>query len=129
MFRSGEATLLAPSRDILRRIADVVTGHAAAVVVEGHTDDQPIHTTAYPSNWELSGARASSVVRFFLEQENALEPDDYVAIGYGEHHPKATNRTLEGRAKNRRVEILFSWNPWQNKLNASTTPPPRPGTN
>ena len=120
MFRSGEAALVEPSRTILRMIADVVAENVQSVIVEGHTDDRPISTAAFPSNWELSGARASSVVRFLLDQANALEPDQYVAIGYGEHHPKTTNDTARGRTQNRRVEILFSWEPWQNQLNAWT---------
>lgn len=119
MFRSGDAVLIEPSRTILRMIASVLAD-VESVVVEGHTDNRPIQTAAFPSNWELASARASSVVRFFLEQANALSPDKYVAVGYGEHHPKTSNDTAEGRAKNRRVEILFSWEPWQNPLNEST---------
>ncbi len=120
MFRSGEAVLIEPSRTILRDIAQVLSGNVESVVVEGHTDDRPIQTATFPSNWELSGARASSVVRFFLEQDTALDPQQYIAVGYGEHHPKQTNLTAGGRAKNRRVEILFRWNSWQNPANAST---------
>ena len=74
---------------------------------EGHTDDRPIRTSAFPSNWELSAARAASVVRFFLDQNDALDPTRYSAVGRGEFHPLAANDTPEGRARNRRVEILF----------------------
>lgn len=119
MFRSGEAFLIEPSRSILRMIAEVLVDEVESVVVEGHTDDRPIRTPSFPSNWELSSGRASSVVRFLLEQTSALEPTRYVAIGYGEFHPKESNLTPEGRAQNRRVEILFSWEPWQNPLTAS----------
>ena len=92
----------------------VLSGAVESVIIEGHTDDRPIQTAAFPSNWELSGARASSVVRFFLEQDTALEPQKYIAVGYGEHHPKQPNLTAEGRAKNRRVELLFRWKSWDN---------------
>ena len=117
MFNSGEAELIEPSRTILRLVAGMVDEKVEAMVVEGHTDNRPIHTGRYPSNWELSTARAASVVRFLLEQENARGPSRYVTIGYGEYHPVETNETPEGRAANRRVEILFSWEPWQNEIN------------
>lgn len=117
MFRSGEAELINPSRTILRLLSQAITDDVKSIVVEGHTDTQPINTTAFPSNWELSAARAASVIRFLQNQENSRPPDKYVAIGYGEHHPKVSNTSAEGRAKNRRVEILLSWEPWQNKIN------------
>lgn len=119
MFNSGRATLIEPSRTILRHLSKII-GHddaVKAVIVEGHTDDRPIHTARFPSNWELSTARAASVVRFLLEQEHTLTPAQYVPLGYGEFHPRTTNETPEGRAHNRRVEILFSWEPWQNHRN------------
>ena len=87
------------------------------MVVEGHTDNRPISTNTYPSNWELSAARAAAVIRFMRRRPSPLEADAFVALGYGEHHPRASNTTAEGRAKNRRVEILLSWEPWQNKIN------------
>ena len=118
MFSSGQATLIEPSRTVLQMVAHVLVQKVSSVVVAGHTDDRPIATSQFPSNWELSGARASSVVRFLLEQETALEPDDYVAIGHGEYQPRESNETAKGRAQNRRVEILFSWEKWQNPLNA-----------
>lgn len=114
MFRSGNAQLLDSSREVLSRIAGVIT-KVESVIVEGHTDDQPIATAQFPSNWELSSARAASVVRFLLSQETGLPPERYQAVGYGEHRPITTNETAAGRAQNRRVEILFSWEPWQNK--------------
>ena len=117
MFRSGEAVLLPQSLGVLDKIAQTLQDQVESVVVEGHTDTYPIQTERYPSNWELSSARAASVLRFLLQQANRLDPWRYVAIGYGEHHPVYTNQTPEGRAKNRRVEIFFSWEPWQNKLN------------
>ncbi len=114
MFRSGEAVLKEPAQDILARISGIIGDRVQSVVVEGHTDNVPIQTSVFPSNWELSASRAATVVRFFLEQKTSLPPDHLVATGYGEYHPIASNTTPEGRAKNRRVEVLFSWKPWQN---------------
>lgn len=113
MFHSGQSVLLDASKDILQRVAGVLANEVQSVIVEGHTDNRPIHTSTYPSNWELSGARASSVVRHLLTQESALAPDRYISAGFGEFRPIASNQTPDGRAKNRRVEILFSWEPWQ----------------
>lgn len=114
MFDTGSAVLLGESRTLLRRIRDVLGSDVESVVVEGHTDDRPIRTAQFPSNWELAAGRASSVVRFLLEHEEELSPARYQAVGYGEFHPVDTNATQTGRARNRRVEILFSWEPWQN---------------
>ncbi|GIV61239.1 MAG: membrane protein [Rhodothermaceae bacterium] len=123
MFRSGEAEIIEPSRSLLKMIAGVLSEDIAGVLVEGHTDDRPIHTSRYPSNWELSAARAAAVVRFLLEQNSALPPERYAAVGYGEFQPVASNTTAAGRAKNRRVEILFSFEPWQkNPMNPSSLP-------
>lgn len=107
VFASGSAVLLASSREVLAKISGVMGEAVASVEVEGHTDNLPIGTSVFPSNWELSAARAASVVRFFLEQENALDPGHYSAIGRGEFHPVASNDTAAGRSRNRRVEILF----------------------
>lgn len=108
MFRSGRAELLPTAEAILVKVAEVLTPLAQLIVVEGHTDNQPIRTAQFPSNWELSGSRASSVVRFFLSQTTALAPGKYETIGYAEFRPEVTNDTPEGRARNRRVEIHFS---------------------
>jgi chemotaxis protein MotB len=113
MFASGRAELLPQSKDVLLHLADVLRQSAKAVVVEGHTDDRPIATNRYPTNWELSGARAFSVVRFLLGYPSALDPSGYVGIGHGEYSPVETNSTAAGRSKNRRVEILFSWESWK----------------
>ncbi len=126
MFRSGEALLLEPSKDLLRIIAGVLDQSIASVVVEGHTDNLPIRNGIYPSNWELSAARAASVVRFMLAQSGALNPSNYSAVGYGEFQPIASNQTPAGRAKNRRVEILFSWESWQKKQIVPSLKPMKP---
>lgn len=118
MFESGSARLIQPSRMMLRKIRAVLGTDVESVIVEGHTDDRPIRTAMFPSNWELSSGRAASVVRFLLEDEEQLPPSRYLAVGYGEHRPVASNTTAVGRARNRRVEILFSWEPWQNNRTA-----------
>jgi len=118
MFRSGEAELIPSAKIILEMISGIIAEDVQSVVVEGHTDNRPIHTSKFPSNWELSAARASSVVRFLLQLSHALPPERYVAAGFGEFHPIDTNETPEGRARNRRVEILFSWEKWPTTTNS-----------
>ena len=105
-FAPGSVDLDARAQRVLRTIAEMAQG-VATVEVEGHTDDRPISTPAYPSNWELSAARAASVVRFLIGQPGALEPRHYMASGYGEHRPRASNDAPEGRARNRRISVLF----------------------
>jgi chemotaxis protein MotB len=122
MFRSGEAELIEPSRSILGFIAGLLDDRIEAVVVEGHTDDRPIQTIRFPSNWGLSAARAASVVRFLLSLSDEPDASRYAAIGHGEFHPINTNFTPEGRARNRRVEIFFSWEPWQNEIKQEMVP-------
>ncbi len=75
------------------------------IQVEGHTDDIPISTAFYPSNWELSSARASSVVRLF--SENGVAPERLVAIGYADNRPVVPNTDAASRARNRRVTVLI----------------------
>lgn len=108
MFSAGRSDLLPISKKILHLVSEVLDDDVHAVRVEGHTDDRPIRTGRFPSNWELSAGRAASVVRYLLELETAHDPAIYTAVGYGEHHPVESNDTAEGRASNRRVEILFS---------------------
>lgn len=121
MFRPGEANLVEPSRTLLALISTLLTPDVQQIVVEGHTDDRPISTMRFPSNWELSTARSASVVRHFLDQTGALPAGRYMSVGKGEFHPVTTNETEEGRSQNRRVEIFFLWTSWQNK-----TQPTRP---
>lgn len=105
-FASGSVVLDAPARRLLERVAEL-SESAREVRVEGHTDDIPISTAAYPSNWELSAARAASVVRYLAAQPGALSAERYVAAGYGEHRPRASNETPAGRSRNRRITVLF----------------------
>jgi chemotaxis protein MotB len=105
-FDSGQATLKPGAMGVLDGLADVVRAERKhPVVVEGHTDSQPI-TGHYPSNWELSGARAASVVRVFIADR---VPTRRLSLtGYASQHPAATNATAAGRARNRRVEIVLT---------------------
>jgi chemotaxis protein MotB len=114
MFRTGRARLIEPSRSVLRLLTDLLTDDIKSVVIEGHTDDRPIDTERFPSNWELSTARAAASVRFLQENAPDFDPSRFTAVGYGSTQPRATNETADGRARNRRVEILFSWRSWDN---------------
>ena len=106
LFDFGRATINRTGFAFLNKIADVLDKLPYAVRVEGHTDNVPIRTRRFPSNWELSVARAVSVVKYFAEVSN-IDPRRLSAVGYGESRPVAENDTLANRAKNRRVEILL----------------------
>jgi chemotaxis protein MotB len=104
LFATGSAEVSAVSRPVLERISQVLANTGVRVQVEGHTDVVPIQTEVYPSNWELSAARAANVVRLFAEQ--GMAPETMAAVGFGQHRPVADNDTLEGRNRNRRVVIV-----------------------
>jgi chemotaxis protein MotB len=105
-FPSGTATLKPDAVDALRLLAHTVSDKALHVIVEGHTDNVPVRGGKYASNWELSTGRASTVVSMFIEQ--GLDPSRLSASGYGEFKPVAPNDTAEGRARNRRVDIVLA---------------------
>ena len=109
LFDSGKAELKDSSVQILSKIANIlqekVTTHE--VLVEGHTDNVPIHVSGWKSNWELSTGRATEVVHFFIDT-GGLDPVRFAAVGYGEFHPLASNDEAAGRKINRRVEIVIS---------------------
>ena len=105
LFSPGQARLAESSSLTLQAIASQIKGHEHEIRVEGHTDNLPIHTENYPSNWELSSARASSVIRLFVEK--GVEPHRLTVIGHGENKPIEGNETLEGRKRNRRVTIMI----------------------
>lgn len=105
LFPSGDATLQPSSAEALAAVARVLSQVDNPIQVEGHTDNIPIRSLAYPSNWELSSARAGSVVRLLAEA--GLPPSRLVAIGYADNKPVDTNATTEGRARNRRVNVLI----------------------
>lgn len=108
LFDSGKADLRPVGYGVLSRIADIILKLPCEVIVEGHTDNVPIHTSQFPSNWELSAARAVSVVKYLALSEG-ISPSRLSAVGYGEHRPLVPNTTLENRAKNRRVEVFIRW--------------------
>lgn len=105
-FDSGSADPKLQTVDTLRAVAASLRATGYDLRIEGHTDNVPIHTGAYDSNWELSTARATSITRLLL-QLDALPSDRISAAGYAEFHPVASNDTPEGRAKNRRVDLVI----------------------
>lgn len=110
LFASGSADVRPDALPLLRIVANTVRNFENDVRVEGHTDNVPVGTTKYPSNWELSSARAIAVLRYLAEQGN-LNPKYLYAAGYGEFHPIASNATPEGRALNRRADIVLMYPP------------------
>ncbi len=105
LFGSGVARLSVPAIEALHRLADTLKTFPNAVRVEGHTDDRRINTAAFPSNWELSAARAASVVHLFMDRGIAARR--LAVVGYGEFRPTMPNSTVTGRNANRRVEVLI----------------------
>jgi chemotaxis protein MotB len=106
LFESGQATLEGRSHALLGEIGQLLNvDETHTIDVEGNTDDVPIHGGAFPSNWELSTARASTVVRFLIER--GVSPHRLTATGYAEQRPLASDATAGGRARNRRVEIVM----------------------
>ena len=106
LFGSGDAEPHFDAFDILESIAGILRGQDNAIRVEGFTDDLPIRTPVFPSNWELSAARAAAVVRVLAME--GIEPERMAAVGYGQFQPVARNDTAEGRSRNRRVVLLIS---------------------
>ncbi len=108
LFDSGSATIKTASYDILNFLAELLTTEDLIneeIRIEGHTDNIPNISAMYPSNWELSTARATNVVRYFIEQSGFV-PSRLSAAGYSEYHPIDTNDTAEGRSANRRVDVV-----------------------
>lgn len=106
LFESGKAELKGSATDILNAVASIAKKTSHRVLIEGHTDNLPIRNSLFPSNWELSTARAASVLNYLIKNYN-LPPDRFAISGYAEYKPVASNETPEGRAKNRRVDIVF----------------------
>jgi chemotaxis protein MotB len=105
-FDSGEAELKSASLVVLDAIADSVLSLPNQIRIEGHTDTTPIHTSRFPSNWELSTARATYVLSY-LTKRFPLAPSRLSVAGYGEYRPVASNATAESRALNRRVDLVI----------------------
>lgn len=106
LFDSGRADIRPDSRLVLDRVSEVIGRIPNQVRIEGHTDNRPINTLRFPTNWELSTARATAVIRHFIER-HGLDPERLSAAGYGEYRPIADNATPEGRQQNRRVDIVI----------------------
>ncbi|GBG55573.1 flagellar motor protein MotB [Sporomusaceae bacterium FL31] len=107
LFPSGSAELLPESRRIGAAVSQLLVPLQQKIIVSGHTDNVPINTREFPSNWELSSKRSLNFMKFIISQDK-LQPERFSAIGYGEYRPVAGNDSVDGRAKNRRVEVLIS---------------------
>ncbi|TWD99255.1 chemotaxis protein MotB [Pseudomonas sp. AG1028] len=108
LFPSGDALPNDEAFEIIEKIAKILAPYGNPIHVEGFTDNQPIKTPQYPTNWELSAARAASIVRMLAM--DGVDPSRLAAVGYGEFQPVADNATAEGRARNRRVVLVVSRN-------------------
>ncbi len=108
LFNSGEAAILEEGQTVLGHIMSIIEENADVIRIlriEGHTDNVPIHTAQFRSNWELSMARANAALRVFVDS-GVISLDKLSAAAYGEYHPVETNETPEGRAANRRVDFV-----------------------
>jgi chemotaxis protein MotB len=110
-FDSGRAEIRESSLRVLDIIVETLKANANHIRIEGHTDNIPIHNARFNSNWELSTARATYVI-YYMIGRHGMQPGTLSASGYSEYHPIASNDTPQGRAKNRRVDIII--------LNSST---------
>ena len=104
-FNSGDADLRPGAAEKIGRIAKVLMQHELDLRIEGHSDDQPIHTPQFRSNWELSTARATAVLVFLIEH-GGVDPAKISVAGYGQYRPVADNATPDGRRMNRRVDLV-----------------------
>lgn len=106
LFDVGVADLSHQAVPVLKKVGDIISRTDFEVRIEGHTDDLPIKTVRYPSNWELSTARAVNVLRYFVETMG-ISSERLSAVGFSEFQPVVPNDSPESRARNRRVEIIF----------------------
>lgn len=106
IFESGQVSLSAQAVNLIDKMAPILKKHLQDIEVQGHTDNVPVGRSPFASNWELSTARATFVVRYLIDQ-HGLNPARIAAIGYGEHRPLVANDTPENRAKNRRVVFFL----------------------
>ncbi len=113
LFPSGKADLKSEVIPVLDKIVEMAKGWPNSIRIEGHTDNRPIHSVRFPSNWELSSARAIAVLRYFIKR--GVPAGRLAAVGYGEYHPLLPNTTPENMAKNRRVEIYIKYKEYKRK--------------
>ncbi len=116
LFPLGSADLTSNAKTTLDQLAISLQEVSRPIRVEGHTDNTPIATAKYPSNWELSTARATNILKYLISKHH-FKPDQLSATGYGEYHPIAENSSIEGKQKNRRVDIVIL-----NRLGAQQEP-------
>ena len=121
LFAPGDARLSGESIEALRAVADVLRNDDHAIQVEGHTDSVPIKNVQFPSNWELSAVRASSVVRLLID--SGIAEKRLTAVGHGPTQPVGPNDTAEGRLRNRRVSVLILSNLPENAMEVPVTAP------
>lgn len=107
LYESGRAEIIDEAEPFLGKVGTLLSTIPNIVKVEGHTDNRPISTSQFPSNWELSGARASSVIRFLISDQD-LEARRFLAVGYGDTRPVAPNNTADNLQQNRRVVLVIS---------------------
>lgn len=113
-FAKGSAEIEPDKQQMLKSIADLIKKLPNYIRVEGYTDNLPIHTEKYRSNWELSVSRATNVINALVQ--NGVNPEKLIAVGYGEYKPRFPNNSEENRAKNRRVDIVImdlKYNKWE----------------
>jgi chemotaxis protein MotB len=118
LFSSGSAEVSRGGQAVLAKVAERIGEAPYRVVVQGHTDDVPISTERFPSNWELAGARASRVVRILAR--DGVPPERLSAVSFGEYAPRASNESEAGRARNRRIEITLK--PLDSEAVAASSP-------
>lgn len=126
LFPSGSAQLVGQAQSIVPVVAGMLASLPERVVISGHTDNVPISTAQYPSNWELSASRAMNLMKAVLAAEKSLNPARFSAIGYSEYRPIADNKTDAGRQQNRRVEIFIARN---YRFNPNEAPGGKQGAN
>lgn len=119
LFESGVASVSPAALPLLEKIGAIVAQTNYLIRIEGHTDDVPIHTAVFPSNWELSTARAVNVLRYFIEHHR-IDAQRLSAEGFGEFRPLVANDTVENRTTNRRVEVIFIRPNLQNPANGGS---------
>ena len=127
LFPSGEDQITDAGQEVLKRVGHVLAqAKDKTIRIEGHTDNIPTGKhlrNRFPTNWELAAARATNVVRF-LEEQPGIDPTSLEAVGLGEHHPLASNKTPAGRSQNRRIEIILF--PRVRSLTKELAPPKKP---
>lgn len=113
-YESGSSNLRPSSKEAIDRLAAVLRVRTESLRVEGHTDNVPIHNVRFDSNWELSTARATDLIKLFITRYH-FEPARLSAAGYAEFHPVSSEETAEGRARNRRVDVVILNPPQPNR--------------